>query len=186
MPDMQRNTCLKKSLVGGGGISFMLDMTGGVVLYIFIWLRGRGQSAIIAEVAWRRNRAPAGSASPRNRAATQNGKPKDIPGNYRGITISPLLGKVLDKILAQHQQQAAPQANHPLQFDFTKGRNGTHGAFLITEAMAEAQERCDPLFILSLDVQKSFWHSQTWVATAQAIPPRTTGAALEHKSWLLL
>jgi hypothetical protein len=86
----------------------------------------------------------------------KKGKASNIPGNYRGITISPLIGKVLDKIIVYHQQIAVPQANHPLQYGFTKGKSGTQAAFLITEAIAESKDKKEPLFIISLDVQKAF------------------------------
>ena len=33
----------------------------------------------------------------------KKGKDKEIPGNYRGITVSPILWKVIDKIALTHQ-----------------------------------------------------------------------------------
>ena len=86
----------------------------------------------------------------------KNGKPKDLPGNYRGITFSPLIGKVLDKICLGHQQVATEERNHSLQFGFTPGRSGIHAAFLLTESLAEAKDRGTTLFVAAVDVQKAF------------------------------
>ena len=86
----------------------------------------------------------------------KKGKEKEIPGNYRGITVSPILGKVIDKIALTHQQLSTPSRNHPLQFGFTEKRSGTHAAFILNECIAESKDRGTPLFAASLDVQKAF------------------------------
>ena len=85
-------------------------------------------------------------------------KGKDVvnPGNHRGITISALTGKVLDKLSLQHQRLATPSRLHPLQFGFTQEKSGTHAAFILNEAIAEAQDTKMPLFTATLDVQKAF------------------------------
>ena len=86
----------------------------------------------------------------------KKGKPKDIPGNYRGITITPVVTKILDTIILNHQNAASPGRCHPLQFGFTKGRSPLHAAFLLTEAIAESKDNGEPLFVASLDVEKAF------------------------------
>ena len=86
----------------------------------------------------------------------KKGKEKDMPGNYRGITITPILMKVMDEIILKHQQAASPSRLHPLQFGFIAGRSGFHAAFLLTESIAEAKDNQEPLYVASLDVQKAF------------------------------
>ena len=86
----------------------------------------------------------------------KKGKPKNQPGNYRGITVSPLIGKVLDRIHLAHQKEATPSRNHDLQFGFTEGRSGSHAAFILSESIAESKDIGEPLFAVSLDVQKAF------------------------------
>ena len=86
----------------------------------------------------------------------KKGKEKDIPGNYRGITITPILMKVMDILLLKHQQGASPSRLHPLQFGFIEGRSGLNAAFLLTESIAEAKDNREPLYVASLDVQKAF------------------------------
>jgi hypothetical protein len=83
-------------------------------------------------------------------------KDKSLPGNYRGITVSPVIGKLMDKIFLLHQQISTPLREHPLQFGFTAKRSGTHAAFILNECVAECQDRGVPLFVASLDVQKAF------------------------------
>ncbi len=85
-------------------------------------------------------------------------KGKDIllPGNYRGITISALIGKVMDYISLQHQRFSTPRRLHPLQFGFTEEKSGTHAAFILNEAIAETKDKGLNLYAASLDVQKAF------------------------------
>ena len=61
----------------------------------------------------------------------KKGKPKNDPGNYRGITITPLLMKIMDKIVLTHQRAATTETKHPIQFGFTPGKSGLHAAFLL-------------------------------------------------------
>lgn len=86
----------------------------------------------------------------------KKGKKISIPGNHRGITVSPLIGKVLDSISLRHQQSATPSRLHKLQFGFTPEKSGTHAAFLLNEALAEAKDTKLPLYVATLDVQKAF------------------------------
>ena len=86
----------------------------------------------------------------------KKGKPKNDPGNYRGITITPLIMKIMDKIILAHQRAATTETSHPLQFGFTPGKSGLHAAFLLGEAIAESKDKGDTLFVASLDVQKAF------------------------------
>ena len=86
----------------------------------------------------------------------KKGKPPEDPGNYRGITITPIITKVIDKLILDHQRIATPGRIHPLQCGFVEGRSGAHAAFLLTEAIAEAKDGGYTLYAASLDVQKAF------------------------------
>ena len=79
----------------------------------------------------------------------------NIAGNYRGITIIKIIGKVLDIILAKHQQVAIP-STHNMQFSFTQGRAPSHATLLMSEAIAQAKDRKAPLFLATMDIQKAF------------------------------
>ena len=78
-----------------------------------------------------------------------------IAGNYQGITIIKIIGKVLDIILATHQEAAIPDT-HNLQFSFTKGRAPSHATLLVNEAIAESRDKKKPLFTATMDIQKAF------------------------------
>ena len=64
--------------------------------------------------------------------------------------------KIMDKIILTHQSAANADTSHPLQFGFTPGKSGLHAAFLLSEAIAEAKNKGDTLYVTSLDVQKAF------------------------------
>ena len=80
-----------------------------------------------------------------------------IPGNYRGISISAILGKILDKIHLDHQKLSTDARKfHPLQFGFQEGRSCTQAAFIISESIADCKDNKVALYIASIDVQKAF------------------------------
>ena len=85
-------------------------------------------------------------------------KDKDIsiPGNHRGISICPIIGKVVDKILLQHQKESTSNKFHPLQYGFSEGRSCTQAAFILSESIADAQDQKKTLYVAALDVQKAF------------------------------
>ena len=87
----------------------------------------------------------------------KKGKLMIMPGNYRGISISAILGKILDKIHLDHQDAATADLRfHPLQFGFSPGRSCTQAAFIVSESIAEAKDKSIPLYIAAIDVQKAF------------------------------
>ena len=70
----------------------------------------------------------------------KKGKDKSIPGNSRGISICPVLAKVIDNILTTHQRAAINETKTPLQFGFTKGRSPSHATVLVSELLADAKD----------------------------------------------
>ena len=84
----------------------------------------------------------------------KKGKLPEIPGNYRGITITPIVMKVMDRLILDHQSLATPNRLHHIQFGFMEGKSGAHAAFLVTEAVEEANR--ETIFAASLDVEKAF------------------------------
>jgi exonuclease III len=85
----------------------------------------------------------------------KKGKANNLPTNYRGISITPILGKILDYILLKHQEQAVDNT-HNLQFGFTKGRACTGAALVLSEAVYESKDNKMPLYVAVLDVAKAF------------------------------
>ncbi|MEW8090529.1 MAG: reverse transcriptase domain-containing protein [Candidatus Thiodiazotropha endolucinida] len=75
--------------------------------------------------------------------------------NYRGITVTPVLGKLFECVLLPRISQTFEQSS--LQFGFTKGLSPVMSALIVSEARAEARvNSCAPLFLVTLDSQKAF------------------------------
>ncbi|VDI23993.1 Hypothetical predicted protein [Mytilus galloprovincialis] len=78
--------------------------------------------------------------------------PLDVK-SYRGITVTPIIGKVHELcILKKLQLQPGPD----LQFGFTEGLCPLMASLLITEAKCEKLKNNIPLFITTVDVQSAF------------------------------
>jgi hypothetical protein len=73
-------------------------------------------------------------------------------GNYRGITITAVLGKVLEMLLLGRMK------NHQstLQFGFTKGLSPGMAAMLLSESIAESKEAGQSVYVCTLDAVKAF------------------------------
>ena len=73
-------------------------------------------------------------------------------GNYRGITITPISGKLFETVLLPRLSKTFDQS--PLQFGFTKGFTP---ALIVSEGRAEViMNSCAPLFLVTLDSPKAF------------------------------
>jgi hypothetical protein len=74
--------------------------------------------------------------------------------NHRGITITPILGKIVEHIL----QNRPPLGRNisGLQYGFEKGKSPTMAILCLTEAIAHAKEVKQPLYVATLDAQKAF------------------------------
>ena len=73
--------------------------------------------------------------------------------NYRGITVTPIIGKLFESILLPRISQTFEQSS--LQFGFTKGLSPVMSALIVSEARAEAKMNSAPLFLVTLDSKKS-------------------------------
>ncbi len=83
-------------------------------------------------------------------------KNMNFSGNYRGISISPILGKIIDNIHLSHQKASTNPRIHPLQFGFAEGKSCTHAAFIVSESIAESKDKGLSLYIAAIDVEKAF------------------------------
>ena len=82
-------------------------------------------------------------------------KDSRIQDNYRGITIAPILGKILEMIALETGINEDLKTND-LQFGFSCGRSPSMATLLITEAIAEARHSKTSLYVASLDARKAF------------------------------
>jgi len=85
-------------------------------------------------------------------------KGKDVleRGNHRGITITPVLGKILEHILEDISRPGLGGSNSYLQFGFTEGKSPSMATLCLTEAAAQAKDEAQPLYVATLDAQKAF------------------------------
>ena len=75
--------------------------------------------------------------------------------NYRGITVTPIIGKLFESVLLPRLSETFDQS--PLQFGFTKGLSPIMSALIVSEARAEVKvNSCAPLFLVTLDSRKAF------------------------------
>ena len=75
--------------------------------------------------------------------------------NYRGITVTPILGKLFESVLLPRLAASFDQSS--LQFGFTKGLSPVMAALIISDARAEVKMNTyEPLFVVTLDARKAF------------------------------
>jgi hypothetical protein len=73
--------------------------------------------------------------------------------NHRGITITSLIGKLLEHVILLKIKNVLPQ--NDLQYGFTEDRSPTMAALCVTEAVGQASVKT-PLIVVTLDVEKAF------------------------------
>lgn len=83
-------------------------------------------------------------------------KDKKNPSNYRGITVTSVIGKILEKAWLMRANPIILSKQNRLQRGFTAQCSSTNAALLITEAIAEAKDCRNPLYITFLDATKAF------------------------------
>ena len=84
------------------------------------------------------------------------------PDNYRRITITPIIGKVLEKLIVEPLKEILRPQISKLQRGFCEHSSSANTAFLLSEAIAEAKDQNVPLFAAFLDASKAFdvvWHA---------------------------
>ena len=112
----------------------------------------------------------------------KQGKPLFDPNSYRRITITSLIGKVLEKYLLESAFSEFEALQNPLQKGFTKGTSATVAALLFTEAIAEARDTKTPLYAACIDASKAFdvvWHK---VTSEKVLQSRLDWEVLEHSA----
>ncbi len=84
----------------------------------------------------------------------KKGKDPKERNNARGISITSVVGKVLETTIIN--KSPLPPHQHPLQIGFTRDRSPGMGSLCVTEAMGESVTSKRPLYIISLDAMKAF------------------------------
>ena len=82
-------------------------------------------------------------------------KDSTVLDNYRGITVTPVLGKLFEITILPRLSKDFEQCS--MQFGCTKGLSPVMSALIISEARAEVKmNNSAPLFLVTLDSQKAF------------------------------
>ena len=85
----------------------------------------------------------------------KNKNPKK-PTNYRRITITAIVGKILELHMVQHSRPILDKLQSRLQFGFTSGCSPVYAALVLTEVMSEAKDSGEELLVALLDTSKAF------------------------------
>ena len=78
------------------------------------------------------------------------------PPNYRGITVTTMLLKVIEHVLNIRHNAILDPSQSRLQKGFTSGRLSIDAALILSECTAEAKNERMPLIVATLDTQKAF------------------------------
>ena len=90
------------------------------------------------------------------RPILKKNKSSKNPTNYRRITITSIVGKVLEKYLLARTKILLDPAQSPLQFGFTPKCSPVYAAIALTEILAEAKDNAEELHIAFMDTSKAF------------------------------
>ena len=83
-------------------------------------------------------------------------KPPCNPDSYRRITITAIVGKVVEKQLIKMSRPTLDSLQSRLQYGFTSGISPIYAATILTEIMAEAKDTKTELYVAFLDTAKAF------------------------------
>ncbi|MES9880512.1 MAG: reverse transcriptase family protein, partial [Sedimenticola sp.] len=78
------------------------------------------------------------------------------PSNYRGITVTSVILKVLEHILNKRHNTILDKTQSKLQKGFTAGQSSIDAALIVSESLAEARNTRKPVILTTLDAQKAF------------------------------
>ena len=77
-----------------------------------------------------------------------------LAGNYRGISIIPILTKLLEYLILHKYPEI--MKNHHLQFGFTSNSSTLHAEFVINETIKHYNKKKSGVYMCSLDAEKAF------------------------------
>jgi endonuclease/exonuclease/phosphatase family metal-dependent hydrolase len=92
----------------------------------------------------------------------KNKKPKSQPDSYRRITISSILGKILERLLEPIISGKFDNQQSRMQRGFTSGVSCTNAAWILSEAINESMDLKLPIWMAMFDASKAFdvvWQS---------------------------
>ena len=91
----------------------------------------------------------------------KQGKPINDPNSFRRITITSIVGKLVEKVHLDTVTEMLNKVQNKLQRGFTKDTSPSFGSLILTEAIAESIDVRKPLYTTFIDCNKAFdvvWH----------------------------
>ena len=85
----------------------------------------------------------------------KKGKDPSKMDNYRGITVSSILGKLFETVILNRLVELNKDQSQ-LQYGFTKGLSPTMASLIVSEGILDSNLKGEPLYIAALDTQKAF------------------------------
>ena len=76
--------------------------------------------------------------------------------NYRGITITPVISKIIEVLLKNRIQDVILKHQHPFQRGFTAATSPMNGALLVEEYLRECKDQKKTAYVAFLDVKSAF------------------------------
>jgi len=86
----------------------------------------------------------------------KKGKPSKQPGSYRRITISSIIGKIVEVYAIEVARDSLNNAQSRFQYGFTKHISPIYAAVLLTEIAGQAKDNGEDLVMLFMDTSKAF------------------------------
>ncbi len=86
----------------------------------------------------------------------KKGKPLTHLANHRGITVTTILGKVLEAVIEARKKKKQRAEQHDMQFGFSDGLSPVMASLLLRECITDARERDKKIYITTLDARKAF------------------------------
>ena len=86
----------------------------------------------------------------------KKGKDETNLDNHRGITITPMIGKIFKSIITTSNDSIQKEIQDDLHFCFTKNRSPSMASLILNEAIIEAKDTKSGIAIVTLDVKKAF------------------------------
>jgi len=93
-------------------------------------------------------------------------KPLQDPNNYRGISLIPILTKIIEKVIINKCPQLKAHMNS--QYGFASDASTVHAELLIKDTILQYNTKDTPMYICSLDAEKAF-DSCNWLQLFQKL-----------------
>ena len=86
----------------------------------------------------------------------KSGKDNRLLDNYRGITVTSIIGKLFEKLISLRLLEKVNIDQSDLQFGFTKNLSPSMSALICSEVINESKLEGKPLYLVTIDTRKAF------------------------------